>query len=144
MEYEGTPHRYALNTLKTIRELTRDNQNTPMTAREYQFLITLLTYRNNVTYLCNPTIKRVAEDMKCARSTAQSAMEGLRKKGYIKTTTKYNQYAKKKSSNQHWIMHDFETIRLAFEDDDAREFFEIHHEDIVEMYEDYLLKYETN
>lgn len=136
----GIPHAHCVNTLKTIRDLTRNN-DTPLTGREYQVLITLLTYRNSVSFQCNPEIRRIAEDMNCAKSSVQNAIAGLKRKGFIRTTGHHkNGY---KANNQYWIMHDIENVINGYNDEDTNLYITEYQGIMIDLIEDYILKYAT-
>lgn len=138
-----TPHDHTVNTLQAIRDLTRKNKSNPLTGREYHVLITLLTYRNNISFKCNPQMSTLAKDMQCARSSVQSAIEGLRKKDYIRSTSNYNPENMRKMSNQYWITYDLDTVKKAFSEEESKDYFYAYHDNMIEKYEAYLLKYEN-
>lgn len=135
-------HEHPLNNLLAIRKLSRENDGEPFTGREFHLITLLLMYRNTISFRCFPSLKTLANDMRCARSTAQSAMEGLRKKGHIRTTTSYNNETGANTSNQYWIMVDFEDVKKAMSDECTKEFIDTFHKETIELYEDYLLEYE--
>ncbi len=135
----GTPHDHCINTLKTIREITRNNE-TPLTGREYHVLITLITYRNSISFQCNPEIRKIAQDMNCAKSSVQTAIAGLKKKDFIRTTGHHkNGY---KANNQYWVMHDIEKVLNAYNSEETSGYLMNYHDAMFERIEDYVLKYE--
>lgn len=137
----GTPHEYCINTLKTIRDITRNRLEPQLTAREYQVLITLLTYRNSVTFKCNPSMKRLSIDIHCAKSTIQKAIGGLKEKGYVRVTVRYNFDKQEYYSTQYWIMHDSETVDSAFNTEESHDYLICYHDEMIELYEQYCLDY---
>lgn len=137
----GTPHEYCINTLKTIRDITRKRLEPALTAREFQTLIVLLTYRNSVNYQCNPSIKRVADDMSCSKTAVKNALNGLKSKSYIRTTIRRKYGSNENDTSQYWIMYDYETIKKAYNDEDTKDYFYAYHDQMVDLYESYLLEY---
>ncbi len=117
-------HNYELDSYTLLRKLSIDNDWPALTGREFQVLSCLAWHRNSKYFQCNPSYKRLAEEMKCSRSSVQSAANGLRQKGFIQVTKRYNEYDGHNTSMQFWIMIDINTIHEAMKDDEALEFIE--------------------
>jgi hypothetical protein len=138
----GTPHDHCINTLKTIRDITRNRLEPSLSAREFQTLIVLLTYRNSTSFQCNPSIKRISEDMDCSRTATKNALNGLKSKGYIRTTTRRKYDSKENDTTQYWVMYDMEIVRKAFSVEESHDYLICYHDMMVDLYENYQLQYE--
>lgn len=137
----GSPHSHCVNTLKTIRDITRNRLEPPLSSREYQTLIVLLTYRNSTSFQCNPSIKRISDDMGCSKTAVKNALKGLKSKSYIRTTVRRKYGSKENDTSQYWIMHDMATVTQAFNVEESQDYLINYHDKMVDLYENYLLDY---
>jgi len=138
----GTPHEFCINTMQTFRDISRKRLTPSLTAREYQVFCILLTYRNSVNFKCNPSMKTLSLDSDCAKSTIQKAVTGLKEKGYIRTTVRYNIDRKEYESTQYWIMYDSDIIEGAFNNEESYDYLLNFHEEMIYLYQQYCFDHE--
>lgn len=86
-------------------------------------------------------MKRLSIDINCAKSTIQKAIGGLKEKGYVRVTVRYNTEKQEYYSTQYWIMYDSETVDSAFNTEESHDYLICYHDEMLELYEQYCNDY---
>lgn len=129
-------HDYTLDSYSILRKLSINNNWPALKGREFHVLSCLLWHSNSVTFQCNPSYKKLAEEMKCSKGSVQTAIDGLRMKGFLQLTRRFNESNGHNTSGQFWIMIDIQQIHKAMADEDTRDFIEMNAAiDVVSLYE---------
>lgn len=81
--------------------------------------------------------------MGCSRTATKNALNGLKSKSYIRTTTRRKYDSKENDTTQYWIMYDMETVRKAFSVEESHDYLINYHDNMVDIYENYQLQHEN-
>lgn len=138
----GSPHDHCIDKFLIERLLfayTTESKKVkiklpPLKPIERCVLMALNTRRNTVSFKCNPSLERLAEDLNVSKRHVSTALKGLKDKGIIRATPRYKEDSLEKLPSQYWIMIDIERVHSAFNDEEATDFIILNYEDVYECY----------
>lgn len=139
----GTPHDHTIDTFELLRainlsstEKERDNimKCPELKNSERAVLNNLALRRNSVSFKCNPSIARIAEDLNTTRGSVSKAIGSLKEKGVLRVTRRQREDSKENLPSQYWIMLDINKIHNAFNDEESEGFIIEFHEDMYDIY----------
>lgn len=138
-----TPHDYCIDTFELLRAINLPSTEKPrenigeipkLKHAERSVLNNLVLRRNNTSFQCNPSTKRIAIDLETTRSHVISSIKGLKEKGLLRVTKRLIDGTNEKISSQYWIMVDINKIHMAFKDEEASDYILSHHGEFYELY----------